>query len=92
MTATRMGEIAQALGAERGFGVEVFDRDQLVEMGCGGLLGVNGGSVEEPRMIKLTYRPDGAGTTPRTSVWSARGSCTTPAASASSPPTAPTPP
>ena len=61
MTATRMGEIAEALGAERGFGVEVFDRDQLVEMGCGGLLGVNGGSVEEPRMIKLTYRPEGAG-------------------------------
>jgi leucyl aminopeptidase len=61
MTATRMGEIAQTLGAERGFGVEIFDRDALVEMGCGGLLGVNGGSVEEPRMIKLTYRPDGAG-------------------------------
>ncbi len=61
MTATRMGEIAQALGAERGFGVEVFDRDQLIELGCGGLLGVNGGSVEEPRMIKLTYRPEGAG-------------------------------
>jgi len=61
MTATRMGEIAQTLGAERGFGVEVFDRDQLVELGCGGLLGVNGGSVEEPRMIKLTYRPDGTG-------------------------------
>ncbi len=61
MTATRMGEIAQALGAERGFGVEVSDRDQLVAMGCGGLLGVNGGSVEEPRMIKLTYRPEGAG-------------------------------
>jgi leucyl aminopeptidase len=60
LTATRLGEIAQALGAARGFGVEVFDRDQLVEMGCGGLIGVNGGSVEEPRMIKLTYRPDGA--------------------------------
>jgi leucyl aminopeptidase len=60
LTATRLAEIATALGAERGFGVEVFDRDQLVELGCGGLLGVNGGSVEEPRMIKLTYRPDGA--------------------------------
>ena len=28
-------------------------------MGCGGLLGVNQGSAEPPRMIKLTYRPDG---------------------------------
>jgi leucyl aminopeptidase len=39
----------------------VFDRDQLVELGCGGLLGVNGGSADEPRMIKLTYRPSGSG-------------------------------
>jgi leucyl aminopeptidase len=57
LTAVRLAEIAQALGAERGFDVEVFDRDALVEMGCGGLLGVNGGSVEEPRMIRLDYRP-----------------------------------
>jgi leucyl aminopeptidase len=28
-------------------------------MGCGGLLGVNQGSSEPPRMIKLTYRPEG---------------------------------
>ena len=37
--------------------VEVFDKDALVEMGCGGILGVNQGSAEPPRMIKLTYRP-----------------------------------
>jgi leucyl aminopeptidase len=59
LTATRMADLAAALGAERGFGVEVFDRAALVELGCGGLLGVNGGSDEEPRMIKLTYRPEG---------------------------------
>jgi leucyl aminopeptidase len=42
--------------------VEVFDEDQLFEMGCGGLLGVNAGSAEPPRMVKLTYRPrDGKG-------------------------------
>ena len=27
-------------------------------MGCGGILGVNLGSVDEPRLIKMTYRPD----------------------------------
>ena len=27
-------------------------------MGCGGILGVNLGSVEEPRLIKMSYRPD----------------------------------
>ena len=28
-------------------------------MGCGGLLGVNRGSVEPPRTITLSYRPSG---------------------------------
>ena len=45
-----------------GLTVEVFDKDQLIEMGCGGLLGVNAGSVEPPRMIKLAYRPEGEAT------------------------------
>ena len=31
--------------------------ERLRELGCGGLLGVNAGSAEPPRMIKLTYRP-----------------------------------
>jgi leucyl aminopeptidase len=39
----------------------VFDEVALAELGCGGLLGVNGGSAEPPRMVKATYRPDGAG-------------------------------
>ena len=57
LTASRMAELAEQLGAERGLTVEVFDRDALVELGCGGLLAVNGGSADPPRMIKLTYRP-----------------------------------
>lgn len=59
MTAEIMANIAVALGEERGFGVEVFDREALIGMGCGGLLGVNAGSTKEPRMIKLTYTPAG---------------------------------
>ncbi|MDN5796847.1 MAG: leucyl aminopeptidase [Intrasporangium sp.] len=58
LTATRIGEIAEQLGAETGLQVEVFDKDQLVQMQCGGLLGVNSGSVEPPRMIRLRYEPD----------------------------------
>jgi leucyl aminopeptidase len=58
LSASRMAEIAVELGAERGFEVEVFDKDALVDMGIGGLLGVNRGSAEPPRMIKLTYQPD----------------------------------
>ena len=64
LTATRMAEIALVLGTAAGVEVEVFDKDALVELGCGGLLGVNGGSVEPPRMIKLTYRPGAPGRTP----------------------------
>ena len=59
LTASRLSELAVHIGAEAGLGVEVHDRSSLVELGCGGLLGVNRGSVEEPRMIVLRYRPDG---------------------------------
>jgi leucyl aminopeptidase len=57
LSATRLAEVAEAIGADRGLEVEIFDKDALVDMGCGGLLGVNRGSAEPPRMIKLTYRP-----------------------------------
>ena len=58
LTAERLAEIATAVGGETGLGVEVFDKNALIEMGCGGLLGVNAGSADPPTMIKLTYRPD----------------------------------
>ncbi len=57
LTAARMAECAQSLAADSGLQVEVFDRAALLELGCGGLLGVNAGSVDEPRMIKLRYEP-----------------------------------
>ena len=57
LTATNLGDIALQLGDEYGLGVEVFDKELIIAMGCGGLLGVNAGSVEEPRIIKLTYTP-----------------------------------
>lgn len=60
LSAVKFAEIAERLGPEFGLEVEVFDRRQLIELGCGGLLGVNAGSVEEPRMIKLRYTPEGA--------------------------------
>jgi len=60
LTATRMAEAAQTVGADTGLEVEIFDKGALIELGCGGLLGVNKGSSEPPRMIKLTYRPAAA--------------------------------
>jgi leucyl aminopeptidase len=62
LTAPRFGEIAQRLGAEAGLQVDVYDNAALLEMGCGGILGVNAGSGDEARLIKLTYTPDGAAT------------------------------
>ncbi|MEU7902958.1 leucyl aminopeptidase [Actinoplanes sp. NPDC049118] len=61
LTAARIAEYAQALAPECGLSAEVFERDALVELGCGGLLGVNAGSVDPPRMIKLKYEPAGDG-------------------------------
>ncbi len=57
LTATMLGDLAVRLGKEIGFDVEIFDKQALEKLGCGGLLGVNAGSVEPPRMIKITYRP-----------------------------------
>ena len=59
LTAARMAEVAERLAGPAGLEVEVFDKAALIEMGCGGLLGVNAGSHDEPRMIKLVHRPDG---------------------------------
>ena len=57
LTATKMAEKAIEVGAANGLTVEVFDEHQLAEMGCGGMLGVNAGSKEPPRMVRLTYTP-----------------------------------
>jgi leucyl aminopeptidase len=52
-----MADIAVELAGQSGLGVEVFNRDQLEAMGCGGIVGVNQASAEPPRMVKLTYKP-----------------------------------
>jgi leucyl aminopeptidase len=57
LTASRLADVAVAVAATSGLGVEIFDGEALAALGCGGLLGVNAGSAEPPRMIKLTYRP-----------------------------------
>ena len=51
--------MAEEIGRASGLEVTVVEEAELVEMGCGGLLGVNLGSVEPPVMIKLVYRPQG---------------------------------
>lgn len=60
LSAARFADLVAKIGPEFGLDVEVFGLDEITELGLGGLLGVNSGSVEEPRMIKLRYRPDHA--------------------------------
>jgi leucyl aminopeptidase len=60
LTAAGMADVAARVAADRGLGIEIFDAEALAELGCGGMLGVNAGSVEPPRMIKLSYRPTDA--------------------------------
>ncbi len=57
LNARDLAALAQEMGADSDVDVEVFNADDLRTMGCGGLLGVNRGSTEPPRMIKLTYSP-----------------------------------
>ncbi|HYB42499.1 MAG TPA: M17 family peptidase N-terminal domain-containing protein, partial [Candidatus Methylomirabilis sp.] len=57
LTARRLAEIAKIVADDSGLDIEVFDEKKLAELGCGGMLGVNAGSSEPPRLIKLTYRP-----------------------------------
>jgi len=57
LTATRFGEVAVAVAVATGLEVEIVERDALVAMGIGGLLGVNAGSSEPPVMIRLRYTP-----------------------------------
>ena len=57
LTAKMFAERALKIGAEAGVKVEVFNKDQLLAMGCGGIIGVNRGSVNPPRMVKISYRP-----------------------------------
>jgi leucyl aminopeptidase len=60
LNAKELAAKAVDIGSAAGLHVEVFNKDQLEQMGCGGLLGVNRGSVEPPRMVKLTYSPRNA--------------------------------
>ena len=60
LTARDLADRATELAADHGLQVEVFDKDALEVLGCGGILGVNAGSVEPPRMIKLSYTPRNA--------------------------------
>ncbi len=62
LTASTFAELCVDLGERFGFGVEVFDEDAIAQLRLGGLMAVNRGSSEPPRMVQLSYRPQGSAT------------------------------
>ena len=52
-----MADRAVEVGEAAGLTVEVFNRDQLAAMGCGGIVGVNAGSARAAADGQLTYTP-----------------------------------
>jgi leucyl aminopeptidase len=55
-----LAEAAQSSAAGLPVEVAVWDEEQLAADGFGGILGVGQGSDRPPRLVKVTYSPDGA--------------------------------
>jgi leucyl aminopeptidase len=56
-------EAAERVASETGLSVEILDEKALVDGGYGGITGVGQGSVNPPRLVRLSYRhPDAAKT------------------------------
>lgn len=70
---------AERVAAENGLTVRVRGEKELLDEGFGGLLAVGGGSSRPPRLIELSYEPEG--TPSGMWCWSARASRSTAAAS-----------
>ena len=56
LTATELANYAVELATKYNFEIEVLGKAQLEELGMGGILAVNKGSVEEPRLITIKYQ------------------------------------
>ena len=61
LTAPEFADRAAARAEEVGVTAEVLDLEAIREARLGGLVAVNQGSTIEPRLVKLTYEPEGAG-------------------------------
>ncbi len=56
-----LADQAAAVAAASGLGIAVAGEDELAARGFGGLLAVGAGSARPPRLIELSYQPEGAG-------------------------------
>ena len=64
LTPTYLADRARALAEEHdSLSYEVLGREEIAEMGMGGLVAVSQGTAEEPKLIVLRYRADADGET-----------------------------
>lgn len=56
LTATELANYASNMAKEFGLEIEVLTKSEITELGMGGILAVNKGSVEEPRVITIKYQ------------------------------------
>lgn len=59
MTPTRFAQIAVEICEGESLECRVWDKAQIEKEGLGGLLAVSRGSIQEPRFVKISYRPNG---------------------------------
>jgi leucyl aminopeptidase len=59
LTPVALAKAAVAAAEAAGITVEVIDEKQARKQGLGGLVGVGQGSTNPPRLVKLTYEPEG---------------------------------
>ena len=57
LSATQLADEAMRVAENTGLEIEIWDKERLIEEHCGGIIGVNAGSLEEPRLVRLTWRP-----------------------------------
>ncbi len=55
MTPTIMAVTAKNIAAKSGLSLEILEREQMAELGMGGLLGVSAGTEQPPKFIVLSY-------------------------------------
>lgn len=60
LTAPKLSKIAQELGKEHGFSVEVFNKQKIESLKMGGLLAVNYGSELPPTFTIMEWKPENA--------------------------------
>jgi len=58
LTPLNMAERARRMAEETGLECEVLDRDRMMQLGMGALLGVAQGSAEPPALIVMQYKPE----------------------------------